>query len=148
MKRLTALLPLFALLFVCSAARAEFVYFRGFSVDVPPGWQVEREGNTVAFIAADTSAAMQVTVESITNIFKEGMNAKELAEAYAEELKGSEPEMEDGDPNYYSFDFLSPEGQEAEASIVVSGARFYLITIRGKHKDLANMVESVLVSIQ
>ena len=121
--------------------------FRDFSIELPSGWDVRREGITTAFIAPDKSATLQVTVESIARMFKEGLNAKELAEAYATELKGSTPRMEDNDSNYYSFTFTSPEGQESEASIVVSGRRFYLITISGKHKDLAGMVESVLLSI-
>lgn len=126
-------------------AYAELKEFSDFSVDLPPGWDVEREGITVAFIARDKSATMVVTVESTTGTFTEGMSAEELAEAYAEELKGSKPEKEE--PNYYSFTFKSPEGVESEASIVVVDKKFYLITISGKNKDLAGMVESVLLSI-
>lgn len=122
-------------------------YFQDFSIELPTGWEIQKDGITTAFIAPDKSATLQVTVESITHMFKEGMNARELAEAYSAELKGSIPEMEDNDPNYYSFTFTSPEGQDSEASIVVSGRLFYLITISGKHKDLAGMVESVLLSI-
>lgn len=144
------LIPLFFgfHLLLPGGALAEIKEFADFSVDMPSGWTVERDGITVAFVAADKSANMQVTVEPISRIFKEGITAKELAEAYAAELKGSTPEMEDNDPNYYSFHFISPEGQESEASIVVAGRRFYLITISGRHKDLAGMVESVLLSIQ
>ena len=125
--------------------RAELREFTDFSVDLPPGWDVQREGITVAFIAKDKSATMVVTVESTAGTFTEGMTAEELAEAYAEELKGSKPEKED--PGYYSFTFKSPEGVDSEASIVVVGKKFYLITISGKNKDLAGMVESVLLSI-
>ena len=148
MKRflLTALLVCFSLAFA-RPGLAEIKDFSDFSIDLPKGWSVEREGITTAFIADDKTATMQVTVESIARMFTEGMNAKELAEAYAAELKGSTPEMEDNDPNYYSFTFTSPEGLESEASIVVSGRRFYLITISGRHGDLAGMVESVLLSI-
>lgn len=128
-------------------AAAELKEFTDFSVELPPGWNIEREGITVAFISEDKSANMQVTVEPIAHLFKEGITAKELAEAYADELKGSKPEMEDNDPNYYSFTFNSPDGVESEASVVIAGRRFYLITICGKHKDLAGMVESVLLSI-
>jgi hypothetical protein len=127
---------------------AETKDFTDFSVDLPPGWTVKRDGITVAFVAGDKSANMQVTVETIAAMFKEGMNARELAEAYAAELKGSVPKMEDNDPNYYSFTFSSPQGVESEASIVVAGRRFYLITISGRNKELAGMVESVLLSIQ
>ena len=124
-------------------AAAETKEFADFSVDLPVGWTIEREGITTAFIAKDKSATMVVTVETT-----EGVSAQELAHAYAEELKGSKPVQEDPkDPNYYSFTFKSPEGINAEASIVVVGKRFYLITITGKNKDLARMVESVLISI-
>ena len=126
-------------------ARAELREFTDFSIDLPSGWNVEHEGITVAFIAKDKSATMTVTVESTAGMFFEGMSAEELAQAYAEELRGSKPEMEA--PNYYSFDFKSPSGVDSEASIVVAGKRFYLITISGAHKDLAGMVESVLLSI-
>ena len=144
---LLATLFLWAAMAVVQPASAEVRDFTDFSVDLPSGWTIEREGITVAFIAEDKSATMQVTVEPIARISKEGISAKELAEAYADELKGSRPEMEENDPNYYSFTFLSPEGQESEASIVVSGRRFYLITISGRNKDLAGMVESILLSI-
>lgn len=149
-----ASLPLFFLLlgafFIPSAlpASGAALDFSDFSIELPDAWQVERDGNSVAFLAQDKSATMLVTVESIARMFKEGMSAKELAEAYAEEFKGSAPEMEDDDPNYYSFNFTSPDGQDSEVSIVVSGQRFYLISISGRHPDLAGMVESVLLSIQ
>ena len=126
-------------------ARAELREFTDFSIDLPPGWDVEREGITVAFLARDKSATMMVTVESTAGMFFEGMSAEELAQAYSEELRGTKPEMEA--PNYYSFDFKSPSGVDSEASIVVVGKRFYLITISGTNKDLAGMVESVLLSI-
>ena len=132
---------------VCFAlpVAAEVKEFRDFSVDLPPGWDIQREGITVAFIARDKSATMVVTVESTVGMFAEGMSAEELAQAYADELKGSKPVM--AEPNYYSFTFKSPGGVDSEASIVVVGKRFYLITISGKNKDLAAMVESVLLSI-
>jgi hypothetical protein len=133
--------------FCAGPVLAELREFTDFSVELPPGWSVRREGITVAFIAEDKSATMQVTVEPIAGLFKEGISAKELAQAYADELGGSTPEMVDKDPNYYAFTFSSPEGLRSEASIVVAGRRFYLITISGRHKDLAGMVESVLLSL-
>lgn len=139
-----AALLLCAVLLFPGQAFADRREFADFTVDLPDGWTIERDGITTAFISADKSATMQVTVEPITRI----STAKELAEAYAHELHGSTPEMEDNDPNYYSFDFNSPEGVESEASIVVVGRRFYLITITGRHTDFARMVESVLLSIQ
>ncbi|MDL2279545.1 hypothetical protein LJC15_02635 [Desulfovibrio sp. OttesenSCG-928-G11] len=153
MIRLASLPLLFLLLGACFAlsalpAHGVSLDFSDFSIELPESWQVERDGNTVAFLAGDKSATMLVTVESIASMFKEGMSAKELAEAYAEEFKGSAPEMEDNDPNYYSFTFISPDGRDSEASIVVSGRRFYLISISGRHPDLAGMVESVLLSVQ
>jgi hypothetical protein len=133
--------------FRAGPAFAELREFTDFSVELPAGWSVRRDGITVAFIAEDKSATMQVTVEPIAGLFKEGISAKELAEAYAAELAGSTPEMVDKDPQYYSFTFASPEGLRSEASVVVAGRRFYLITISGMHRDLAGMVESVLLSI-
>jgi hypothetical protein len=124
---------------------AELKEFPDFSIDLPSGWHIQREGITTAFIAKDKSATMVVTVESTTGMFFEGMSAEELADAYAEELKGSKPVKED--PNYYSFTFKSPSGVDSEASIIVVGKQFYLITISGKNKDLARMVESILLSI-
>ena len=146
MKRfLPAVLLLCIHLLCASPAVAELKSFADFSVDVPPGWDIQRDGITVAFLAKDRSASMMVTVESTTGMFAEGLSAEELAQAYADELKGSTPEKEGS--NYYSFTFTSPEGTASEASIVVVGKRFYLITISGTHKDLAGMVESVLLSI-
>lgn len=136
---------LYAAVFLAGPAAAQLQQFSDYSVDLPEGWTIERDGITMAFVAPDKSAIMMVTVESTAHMMSEGVTVEELAEAYAEELKGSRPKMEE--PNYYSFIFTSPDGLPSEASIVVSGRRFYLITISGKHKDLAKMVESVLVSI-
>ncbi len=141
---LQAVLLCASLLFV-NPAIAELQEFSDFSVDLPAGWTIERDGITVAFVANDKSAIMMVTVESTAHMLTEGVTVEELAEAYAKELQGSKPKREE--ENYYSFTFTSPEGLPSEASIVVSGRRFYLITISGKHKDLARMVESVLLSI-
>jgi hypothetical protein len=126
-------------------ARAEFREFPDFSIDLPPGWDILREGATVAFIAADKSATMVVTVEYTADTFFEGMSAEELAEAYAEEFNGSRPVKED--PRHYSFTFTSPGGTDSEASLIIMEKSFCLITISGKNKDLVGMVESVLLSI-
>lgn len=119
--------------------------FNDYSVDLPEGWTVQRDGITMAFVAPDKSAIMMVTVESTAHMMSEGVTVEDLAKAYADELKGSSLKMVE--PGFYSFTFSSPDGLPSEASVVVSGRRFYLITISGKHKDLAKMVESVLVSI-
>jgi hypothetical protein len=131
--------------FTIASATAEPRDFTDFSVDLPSGWTVQREGSTTAFIAPDGSASLQVAVELLTRM--DGMSAETLAEAYAAELRGSRPVMVDNDPDYYSFTFTSPEGMESEASIVVSDRNFYLITVSGRHKDLAGLVESLLLSI-
>jgi hypothetical protein len=128
-------------------SRAEIMEFRDFSVDLPQGWRVEREGSATAFFAPDNSASMQVAVELLSRQYTQDMKASELAEIYAAELNGSPPVMVDNDPNYYSFEFKSPEGVPSEASVVVAGKRFYLVTVTGRHKDLAGMVESLLLSI-
>jgi hypothetical protein len=145
MKGLLRVLLLLAALLGTNLAIAEMQQFQDFSVDLPEGWNVERDGLTVAFRAVNDTAAMSVTVEPTAHLSMEGVSVDELAAAYAEELHGSPPVMEE--PGCYSFTFTSPDGLPSEASIVVSGRRFYLITISGKHKDLAHMVESVLLSI-
>lgn len=132
------------LLFAIPAVSA-LQQFNDYSIDLPEGWSVQRDGITMAFVAPDKTAIMMVTVESTAHMMSEGVTVEDLAAAYAEELKGSKPKMVE--PDYYSFTFTSPDGLPSEASVVVSGRRFYLITISGKHKDLAKMVESVLVSI-
>jgi hypothetical protein len=131
--------------FTLASAMAEPRDFTDFSVDLPPGWTVQREGVTTAFIAPDGSASLQVALERLTHT--DGMSAESLAEAYAAELHGSRPVMVDNDPNYYSFTFTSPEGEASEASVVVSDRKFYLITVSGRHKDMAGLVESLLLSI-
>ncbi|MDR0828239.1 MAG: hypothetical protein LBN33_10300 [Desulfovibrio sp.] len=138
---------IFACLVLPHEAGAEIKEFKDFSVDLPQGWVIKQEGVTTAFIAADGSANMQVVVEYLTLLGMDGMQARELAEAYAAELHGSVPVMVDNDPNYYSFEFKSPDGINSEASVVVVGNRFYIITITGRNKALAGMVESVLLSI-
>jgi hypothetical protein len=145
MKGLLCALALLTALLGTNPAIAGMQQFQDFSVDVPKGWSVERDGLTVAFRAADDSAAMSVTVEPTAHLSREGVSVEELAQAYAAELQGSKPVLEE--PGCYSFTFTSPDGLPSEASIVVSGRRFYLITISGKHENLAHMVESVLLSI-
>jgi hypothetical protein len=143
MKTLTAAFCL--ALFTAASAIAATKDFTDFSVDVPPGWTTKREGKTTAFTAPDGSASLQVAIELLTRM--DDMNAESLAEAYAAELRGSRPVMVDNDPSYYSFTFVSPEGVNSEASVVVSGGNFYLITVSGRHKDMAGLVESLLLSI-
>lgn len=145
MKRFLQAGCILAVLLLSYPAMAALQQFSDYSVDLPEGWQVKRDGITMAFVAPDKTAIMMVTVESTAHMMSEGVTVEDLAEAYAEELKGSKPKMVE--PDFYSFTFSSPDGLPSEASIVVSGRRFYLITISGNHKDLAKMVESVLVSI-
>ncbi|MDL2267739.1 photosystem II reaction center PsbP family protein [Desulfovibrio sp. OttesenSCG-928-G15] len=128
-------------------AVADIKTFPGFSIDLPPGWVYEQEGITLAFFPPDKSVNLQVTVEPIINLYTEGITVKELAEEYARELGGTQPVMEQGDPNFFSFSYTSPIGLPSEASVVVSRRRFYLITISGSHAEFARMVESVLFSI-
>ncbi|MDL2315671.1 hypothetical protein LJC59_01120 [Desulfovibrio sp. OttesenSCG-928-A18] len=144
---LTTLALLMAVLHMgtASAGLKNFPYF---SIDVPPGWVIYDEGITVAFISPDKESTLTVTVEFTSGTNAEGLSAEELAHAYARDMHGTSPVMEDGDPNYYSFEFKSPDDVPSEASIVVSGRRFYLITVTGSHRDMAGMVESVLISIQ
>jgi hypothetical protein len=133
------------MLSAAASVAAAIMDFTDFSVDLPPGWTVQREGGTTAFTAPDGSASLQVAVELLTRM--DGMNAGSLAEAYAAELQGSRPVMVDNDPDYYSFTFKSPEGVDSEASVVVAGRNFYLITVSGRHKDMAGLVETLLLSI-
>jgi hypothetical protein len=145
MNILTRIALTLALVLTASVAQAALQQFPDFSVDLPKDWSVSRDSLTTLFLAPDKSATLTVTVESTAHMANEGVSVEELVEAWADKLHGTRPVQEE--PNCYSFTFTSPQGLPAEASVVVSGRRFYLITISGKHKDLARMVESVLISI-
>ena len=95
MKRLLQITLLLLCMFAVRPAAADPQIFTDFSIDLPSGWSIEREGITVAFVAEDKSAIMMVTVESTAHMMTEGVTVEELAEAYAEELKGTKPKREE-----------------------------------------------------
>ena len=90
-------LSVLAVLVFSAAAFAAVQDFKDFTVDVPDDWTATQNGTTVGIVANDNSAAVSVTVDK-----RDGMEAKDLAAAFAEKLKGSEPVFED---NVYHFDF-------------------------------------------
>ena len=83
-------LSVLAVLVFSAAAFAAVQDFKDFTVDVPDDWTATQNGTTVGIVANDNSAAVSVTVDK-----RDGMEAKDLAAAFAEKLKGSEPVFED-----------------------------------------------------
>ena len=74
-------LSVLAVLVFSAAAFAAVQDFKNFTVDVPDDWTATQNGTTVGIVANDNSAAVSVTVDK-----RDGMEAKDLAAAFAEKL--------------------------------------------------------------
>ena len=122
--------------FVFSAAAFAAVQdFKDFTVDVPDDWTATQNGTTVGIVANDNSAAVSVTVDK-----RDGMEAKDLAAAFAEKLKGSEPVFED---NVYHFDFKNEAGVESRAILNTEDDKYLLLVITGQNPKLEALIDSI-----
>ncbi len=119
---------------LCIAASAAVKEFPKFSVDVPAGWSASEQDGTVILMADDKTASV-----SITRGDTDGASFVDLAKAFAKELKGTEPQEQDG---VYVFTFnggastaiLGGEGKEY-ALMVMSGKSDKFEAIMGSIKD-------------
>ena len=122
--------------FVFSAAAFAAVQdFNDFTVDVPDDWTATQNGTTVGIVANDNSAAVSVTVDK-----RDGMEAKDLAAAFAEKLKGSEPVLED---DVYHFDFKNEAGVESRAILNTEDDKYLLLVITGQNPKLEALIDSI-----
>ena len=109
--------------------------FKDFTVDVPDDWTATQNGTTVGIVANDNSAAVSITVDK-----RDGMEAKDLAAAFAEKLKGSEPVLED---DVYHFDFKNEAGVESRAILNTEGDNYLLLVITGQNPKLEALIDSI-----
>ena len=127
MKRLMALAAVMVLVLSFAAFAGEEKDFGAFKAYVPDGWTATQDGSTVAFTKDDNTSSVSITVEKT-----EGVSAKDLAAAFAEEFKKTftgvtEPQVdEDGDymfafgiddifGDYYLTDFVMFNVEDGEA---------------------------------
>ena len=124
-----------AVLVFSAAAFAAVQDFKDFTVDVPDDWTATQNGTTVGIVANDNSAAVSITMDK-----RDGMEAKDLAAAFAEKLKGSEPVLED---DVYHFDFKNEAGVESRAILNTEGDNYLLLVITGQNPKLEALIDSI-----
>ena len=124
-----------AVLVFSAAAFAAVQDFKDFTVDVPDDWTATQNGTIVGIVANDNSAAVSITVDK-----RDGMEAKDLAAAFAEKLKGSEPVLED---DVYHFDFKNEAGVESRAILNTEGDNYLLLVITGQNPKLEALIDSI-----
>ncbi len=128
-------LSVLAVLVFSAAAFAAVQDFKDFTVDVPDDWTATQNGTTVGIVANDNSAAVSITMDK-----RDGMEAKDLAAAFAEKLKGSEPVLED---DVYHFDFKNEAGVESRAILNTEGDNYLLLVITGQNPKLEALIDSI-----
>ncbi len=133
-KRIGVLSVLVVLVF-SAVAFAAVQDFKDFTVDVPDDWTATQNGTTVGIVANDNSAAVSITMDK-----RDGMEAKDLAAAFAEKLKGSEPVLED---DVYHFDFKNEAGVESRAILNTEGDNYLLLVITGQNPKLEALIDSI-----
>ena len=140
MKRILGLVVVFAALFATAAFGAQF---GDLSIEVADGWTASQEGSTVAIIKDDNSASMSVTLESA-----DGASLEELANAFAQKLGGSAPQLMtegvfEGD---YSFEFTNANGVKCDALISGGDTHYLLIVVAGGENaqdEIIAMISSI-----
>ncbi|MEA3284432.1 MAG: hypothetical protein U9Q00_05555 [Synergistota bacterium] len=135
MKKRCFLLSLVLVLALSLSAFAATMEYPRFSIDVPDGWSVSQDGSTVTILANDKSAALTVTVED-----NDGTAIKDLADAYAKQFKGTEPEVED---DVYMFGFQNDNGVDCYAVICGDDSEYILLVVIGDHPQLEGMIDSI-----
>ena len=128
-------LSVLAVLVFSAAAFAAVQDFKDFTVDVPDDWTATQNGTTVGIVANDNSAAVSITMDK-----RDGMEAKDLAAAFAEKLKGSEPVLED---DVYHFDFKNEAGVESRAILSTEGDKYLMLVITGQNPKLEALIDSI-----
>ncbi|MBQ3402175.1 MAG: hypothetical protein IJG65_02210 [Synergistaceae bacterium] len=129
MKRLMALAAVMVLVLSFAAFAGEEKDFGAFKAYVPDGWTATQDGSTVAFTKDDNTSSVSITVEKT-----EGVSAKDLAAAFAEEFKKTftgvtEPQVdEDGD---YMFKMTNAQGVESIVLLTATDTEYALLVITG-----------------
>ncbi|MCF4150971.1 hypothetical protein L2W58_04075 [Dethiosulfovibrio sp. F2B] len=135
MKKRCFLLSMVLVLALSMSAFAATMDFPRFTIDVPQGWDASEDGTTVTFLASDKSAALTVTVEK-----NDGTAIKDLAYAYANQFKASEPEVED---DVYMFGFQNDSGVDCYAVLCGDDSEYILLVVIGDHPQLEGMIDSI-----
>ena len=118
-------------------SQAKVMEFDFFSLDVPDGWKVEedKETVTVSIVAPDDSAAMTLAI-----IKNEGESLEKYASEFCSELNGKNLRKTDSG---YLFTFMVAEVLEAQASVTGDDNLILFITLIGEHDDLLKMAGSL-----
>ena len=140
MKRILGLVVVFAALFATAAFGEQF---GDLSIEVADGWTASQEGSTVAIIKDDNTASLSITLESA-----DGASLEELANAFAQKLGGSAPQLMtegvfEGD---YSFEFTNANGVKCDA-LISGGDTHYLLIIVAGGENVQDEVIAMISSI-
>ena len=128
-------LSVLAVLVFSAVAFAAVQDFNDFTLDVPDDWTATQDGTTVGVVANDKSASVSITVDK-----RGGMEARDLAAAFSQELKGSAPVIED---NVYTFFFNNDSGVESKAILSTDDERYFLLVITGQNPKLEALIDSL-----
>ena len=104
-------------------------------MNVPDGWEASQEGPTVILVAKDKSASISITVAPTS-----GASAKDLAAAFAKELKGTEPKY---DKENDTYEFTFNQGVQSTAMLTVEGEEYMLIAITGENAQIPDILRTL-----
>ena len=140
MKRILGLVVVFAALFATAAFGEQF---GDLSIEVADGWTASQEGSTVAIIKDDNTASLSITLESA-----DGASLEELANAFAQKLGGSAPQLMtegvfEGD---YAFEFTNANGVKCDA-LISGGDTYYLLIVVAGGDNAQDEIIAMISSI-
>ena len=116
-----------------------------FKTYVPNDWTATQDDSTVTFLKNDNTSSMSVTVAPT-----EGVSAKDLAAAFAEEFKKTftnvtEPQVdEDGD---YMFEMINANGVKSVVLLSAGEEEYCLFVITGVDEGGAGLAQ-IIAGIQ
>lgn len=126
------------MMLVCSsAACADIMEFRYFSLDVPEDWTAEEAGAVVSVKDETGVSSLTITADK-----PEGRSIQELAKKFAHELNGSDPEMDEDGAYVFEFD-------DGESQGVIDGDEDLYLMIVGRGLDQnGEIMAEILASLE
>ncbi len=131
-KLLLSLVLVLGMAFSASGAVKEFSNLK---VDVPDGWTAQENDGVVALIAPQNVAAISFTLQDA-----QGATGEQLAEAFAEQLNASKPEVDDG---VYIFRFATSQGLLSTSVLSCEDNQYFLLTMTGQHDAFSDIIDSI-----
>ena len=107
-----------------------------FTVDVPDGWTAVDEGAAITLRADDAEASVSFAVGPLGEA-----SLEEMVEAFMEQLKGRDLEVED---DVYMFSFRDLTGHGSFALIVdVDGENYMVMSLTGYDDVMEDIIDSL-----